>query len=67
MGTKQSNEMATLKKTMEDLMEMAGYAAGRYAAISEQLGKIEAKKKLKLPLTQKERAIWVLYGTEIKR
>lgn len=67
MERKQNSEMALLEKTMSELMEMAGFAAGRYAAISEQLGKIEAKKKLKLPLTQREWAIWTLYGTEPKQ
>lgn len=64
MNKSESNEMATLQKVSMEVAGMAGYLAGLCSSINEQMGKIEAKKKLKLPLTQKERAIWTLFKTQ---
>lgn len=64
---KQNYELQQLQELAMNATKTSGYYQGLYVATVEALGKIEAKKQLKLPLTQRERALWTLYGKEDRK
>ena len=64
MVTEAQKALVQAEETIKQLTFVAGMMTGKQYATQETITRIAAKKELHMPLTQKERAMWVLYGPQ---